>query len=278
MRTIATNIDETTFEAMMLKCDELNVNRSEYLRNLICKDVNPVVETEPKISMLDRLKQAFGTSDITVVKSQMKSRVRRNFDKNDVWIPLEAHKKPYLNCFIRNNMIMGHGKKDKVYPTRWSIDEVLMVRELFLLQHQFLNKHIGSIVTVCNKQKQSVQRMCWNIESGNLEELIKDYKSQFTLLNFGKLKGKIIVNGIDSKIPTSLAKEMISIVTNSSNYEVVIWDLQRTYSKYDAFYIRAICENYCNPHLLRLLESKQETHIENNPSKRRNLIRNGGMI
>ena len=59
---------------------------------------------------------------------------------------------------------------------------------------------------------------------------------------------------------------------------MVIWDLQRTYSKYDAFYIRAICENYCNPHLLRLLESKQETHIENNPSKRRNIIRNGGMI
>lgn len=64
MKSVGTSIDEVTYEVMLKKCNELGVNRSEYLRDLICKDldiVEPSRETSESenSSILDRLKQAF---------------------------------------------------------------------------------------------------------------------------------------------------------------------------------------------------------------------------
>lgn len=64
MKSVATSIDESTYESMLKKCNELGVTRSEYLRDLICKDLD-IVETSRETaesknsSILDRLKQAF---------------------------------------------------------------------------------------------------------------------------------------------------------------------------------------------------------------------------
>lgn len=64
MKSVGTSIDEVTYEAMLKKCNELGVNRSEYLRDLICKDLDIVEPSREKAesknsSILDRLKQAF---------------------------------------------------------------------------------------------------------------------------------------------------------------------------------------------------------------------------
>lgn len=124
-------------------------------------------------------------------------------------------------------------------------------------------------------------KLIWNIrETKNFDSVLTKYKQNLQKARFTIKDGNLCVNKVDTNISVKMAIEWIQILVNASKKQAKILELQKANPSINPDMIRIVCDSYDNPKLNKLLKenSKKKMFVENNPSKRRNIIANGGLI
>lgn len=131
-----------------------------------------------------------------------------------------------------------------------------------------------------NIEYQFFGKLIFNLRhTNNFDSIFKKYHSNLEKAKFSIKNNMLCVNKTNTNIPLATAKEWIAIMANANNKQSKIMDLQMEHKDIDKNMIRIVCDSYDNTQLIKLLKNvKKNTFIENNPSKRRNMIRNGGLL
>ena len=126
-------------------------------------------------------------------------------------------------------------------------------------------------------------KLIYNIrETNNFDNILETYHKSLSDAVFRVKNGVIYVNNTNTKVSNEIASEWVQILANSSKKQEKILEIQKQYGHLNKDMIRIICDSYNNPKLNTLLSFSKninnKSFVENNPSKRRNLIQNGGVM
>lgn len=133
-------------------------------------------------------------------------------------------------------------------------------------------------------EREKVYRLIHNIrENPVLKKIIGTAKNVFvTNKDFDKQNNILTINGSVTHIPIHQAKSWCdAYINNGKDKDVFIWELQKRFPEINRDCIAILLYNVSNNELHDVLkEDKKDVgdFVENNPSKRRNLIMNGGLI
>ena len=185
--------------------------------------------------------------------------------------------KLYNNPILRGSDLLSKTTSNKGYRhTHWNIDNILLIREYLEDNPNPSHKKINSWAEYINKSARSLQRLIYTLQEGILDEVISDFKSKMECIEFGIINDYVYMNGRKSTLTIKDAKEIVILISNNGFKEETVWNLVNVYSYCESLEVRVICENWDNPTLLRLLKNNNNSDfVQNNPSKRRNMIRNG---
>ena len=138
--------------------------------------------------------------------------------------------------------------KKRIYSNRFKITSELQERFTFSRQ-------------LCNK-------LIWNIEEGNFDELIDEYNSRnYTYEN--KIN-RLYIDGEDTGLTIEKCNLIIDCLVNDGNKQGAINRLIKNYPTTKPKYIRILGEEYNNINLMKVLKKQvKKVEKENNPQKRR---------
>jgi hypothetical protein len=287
MKTIATNIPDRDFEIFEKRVDELGISKSDYIKKLVYDDIgikHGILKPTSNNGMLGRLKKVFGVVEEpkTVPKKVKQSRNGRS--PNSIWNPTQTDRKATKGeIILKGERIMSrHLNSLKKSYTAFLLDinEVLFLDEYYTKQGHFIKRDIAFIGDFLNIRSEStVKTYMAYIVDGVFDKIINEFKSKMDKITFTCTSdGKIAMNNGLTSINVNSAREIIAIVENKGFSERLVLDLQKAYDYAPSLEVRIICENYNNSQLLNLLRQPNKNVVLNNPSKRRNVIRNNGVI
>lgn len=296
MKTIAGRVSDETHKLLMEKCEELGLNQSQYITKLVHKDLgveSKVLKPEHQTGkgILSSLKKAFGVKtepmnncDMPSVKTHKAHHKRnKNSSKPDsIWIPPKVAKKEYKGELIhigeKIRVIHTHTSKNSYNDLKATMSEVSIINEVYKSKNHFKIMDVNEFKKAFHLKASTLGKLLWNVKEGNFENLIATYKNEISNMDFAlsDIGNFIEINGRTADISISVARDIVTIMQNANNHEVKIWELQQGYRYLDPYHVRVIGDNYDNPKLLNLLKDEPLIEVVNNPSKRRNLIMNGG--
>ena len=285
MKTLCGRVDKKTYDLLQQKCDEMGLNKSQYISSLIRKDLEleKDIITEPKIEtgMLSSLKKAFGVTEIKIPNVKTKPKRIKNSPKPEaIWIPPHSARKEYKGKLkhIGEKITAQHinSAKNSHSDLRITMSELLVINEVYQINKEFKVKDIKEFQKIFHLKKHTVQQLLWNLMESNFDEVISEFKKEIANVKFdiAGVGNFIVMNGRMSELTIQSAKEIVSIMQNANRHEIKIWELQQSYRYNDPLHIRIIADNYDNSDLLNLLKNTTLVEVVNNPSKRRNIIRN----
>lgn len=208
-------------------------------------------------------------------------RIKNSPNPNAIWIPPQSARKEYRGklTYIGERISAQHINSIKKSHTDLKIrmSGLLVINEIYQINKEFKVKDIKEFQDIFHLKKHTVQQLLWNLMESNFEEIISTFKKEIADVKFdiADTGNFIAMNGRMSDISISSAREIVSIMQNANRHEIKIWELQQSYNYNDPLHIRIIADNYNNPNLLNLLKQTPTVEVVNNPSKRRNIIRNG---
>lgn len=273
MKTVSTSISDDLFEMLAEAVDEAGVSQSDYLRNIIKFDLEPVnMRVEENVQrnstgILSKLKKAFGVSEVEV--EAVENRGGWSTDANAIWTPSETYRKPYNDLKVYHDTIKVRTNHNAFKSMSISVTQMLCLNEFYKNNGHFLNRNLRDFGMVFGVSDATLKRFVANLMEHELDDIIEEASFvNVDLLDIVKM----------SRLSFKEINEICGMVANEGfSYEYVL-DLQKMYSNHDSYAIRVICENYDNKNLHRLVEIKKKPFVENHPSRRRNLIRNGGIL
>ena len=267
MKAITTNIPDEQIDLINSRCKELGINRSEYLRRLVFNDIN-IIKPKPKrqSSLLQKLKAEFGVTDEIAPKRTWKK------GRDEIWEPAERYSVPYHIGEVYFDEIRTFSGKGALRPLSISLSELLMLHEFLSKHAHFTNGDLKRFKELLGISDYTIKRVCANLINGDFDGVVLNEISNDT-------NWDIFYNMLcKSLLSFDEVERICDMVANKGFSYSYVFNLQKMYSNYDSWFIRKICENYDNKLLHKLIKVQKETFVENNPSKRRNLIRNGGLI
>jgi len=286
-KTIATNISDRDFELFEKRVDELGMSKSDYIKQLIFDDIGikqSILKPVNNDGLLEKLKKAFGVVEEpkTTPKKVKQSRNGRN--PNSIWNPTQTDRKAVKGeIILKGERIMSrhiNTIKKSYTPFLLDINDVLFLDEYYTNQGHFIKKDIAFIGDFLNIRSEStVKKYMAYIVDGVFDKVIDEFKNKMDKITFTcTVDGKITMNNDLTSINVNSAREIIAIVENKGFSETLVLNLQKAYEYTPSLEVRIICENYNNSQLLDLLKQPNKNVVLNNPSKRRNVIRNNGVI
>lgn len=125
-------------------------------------------------------------------------------------------------------------------------------------------------------------RLIYNLQyNDEFNKLLDDFEDNFSNVDFDSKSGLLQIDGEMTYVPLHQAKAWCDFyINNHKSKEELLWSLQRRFREYERNHIACIILNITNNDLNKLwsgLNVKSE-FVENNPSKRRNMIKNGVLI
>lgn len=122
-------------------------------------------------------------------------------------------------------------------------------------------------------------KIIYNIREHSFDKILHKYYESIKKVKFELEDGYLKVNGEKTKVTKSKANEWIQLMFNSNRKQKTILNIKNTNKTFSKTLIHVICDNYDNNGLLDIIKPDEKGEfIENNPSRRRNLIRNGGIL
>lgn len=290
MKVINGRVSNETYNLVEKKCETIGLNKSQYVTSLILKDLGlkKEVPKQQSESMLDKLKKAFGVNDKQVVqlctppKKEHKKEFMRYRSPNAIWKPSETVKKNNAKMWDREykfnyetGLIEWKSSNGVTYKV-CSLNELLIIHEC----NPVYRKEVVQLRKQLNKHPadNSFARLIDLYQNGIFNEIISIFKTNVLKCKFKSYFNKLWFMGTESTITVSTAKELVSIIENKGFSEVLVYKLCKSYPSCNPVEVRIVCENYNNSQLLDLLNQTNKNVVLNDPSKRRNLIRNNGVI
>ena len=223
-------------------------------------------------------------STIENLKKQMEDKpiekIKKSTSKSieGLYEPSEANKSNWDNLRLGDNTIEYINKRNAKCTIPLSIYELDLIREKDM--NSISKKGYYKLCELLPVSPNTIAKAIYNIrENTELTHLLdllhtKVKNCRFEVTKDGYLKiGKQI-----TKIKKELAREWCLQCQNDGNVHEKIYDLHKAFPNIDKMQIKIVCENYDNSVLLDLLKEDKKIFIENNPSKRRNIIENNGGI
>lgn len=292
LKIVNGRVSKETYDLVEKKCKDMGLNKSQYVTSLILKDLGLEKEL-PKTkqqneSILDKLKKAFGVADDQVVQSctptvkTPKKEYTRYRSLNAIWEPSETVKRSHSNMedrkyyFDYETGLIEYKAPNNVCYKCCSLNELLILQEC----NPIYRKDVVALRKLLKKHPadNSFAGLIYQYKNGMFDEIISNFKNNVGNCKFKIYSNKLWFMGVESTITVSTAKELISIIENKGFSEVLVHKLCKSYSAFNEVEVRIVCENYDNTQLLSLLKEPNKNVVLNNPSKRRNVIRNNGVI
>ncbi len=267
MKGLSVSVADNVYDSVKSRAKSLDVTVSEYLRELISKDLETAPKPTNSMSLLDRLSSVFGATIKPVELKQVE-------EPSLKWVIPKSFQKPYYNLFLRREMLFGNGDNNHIYCTYWNINDILYLKEAITYEPLFPGdaKIFGNIF---DKSAQGVTRMIWNIQEGYLDQVIDDFKSKMGEIDFAAIEqhhsfsNLLVMNGEVTNMSIRTARELVDLMNVNGYSESTIWHTIKSYPNNDSLEVRVVCENFENGQLLRLLHEDTGVVFENNPQKRR---------
>ena len=280
---ISADINIGLYNALNKKCEELNISKSEFIRKSLAESLGFLEknDTSPKSNILDNLKKAFNSNDIELIENDVKIplKLKHHQKDNDIW-KLSNSRLDRVKNYKERKFFLDYdtgiikysiNNGSKGYPT-CSLNEVLVFEECSPITYRDV-RNVKKILGWSHDKNPQIY--LW--QQGVFNNIISDFKVKVTDCNFKIVNDSLRIMGEKTYIPSNTVKEIVNIIGDKGFSELLVYRLCKSYNQYNELYIRIICENYDNPELLKLLKNDDTAFVENNPSKRRNMIRNGGL-
>lgn len=216
-------------------------------------------------------------------------KVKRDYsrkNKEAKWkITMESAKEKYHNLRLKPHFGVKYDSKDgkRTYDLYYDMFDIFYIKSL-LSSNNFTNRDFDNLLNH-NKHQWTVKNLSqiiYNIcENHTLQKLIIETRKFFTTNNtFDESNGMLKINDVNTHISVEQAKEWcIAYMNNGKKKDEFIWNLQRRFPEIKREFITMIIYNHNNSDLYELWkEEEKPIFIENNPSKRRNIIRSGGIV
>lgn len=269
MKNLSVAVTDEFYCSVKSRTKELDVSVSDYLRDVISKDLETVSvkPIDESMSLLDRLSNVFGATITTVQPTKVDNSLTK-------WSIPKTFQKPYYNLFLRREMLYGEAVNNHVYCTHWNINDILYLKEAITYE-PFVPGDAKLLANILNKSSQGVTRMVWNIQEGYLDQIIDEFKGKMSEIDFDSIEqhhsfsNLLTMNGEVTSMSIQTARELVDLMNVNGYSESTIWHTIKSYPNNDSLEVRVVCENYDNGQLLRLLHEEKGFVFENNPQKRR---------
>ena len=204
-------------------------------------------------------------------------------DEDDFEVLPKTAKKLYKNVELLPTGELEYGSRNsrRKYKLNYDIYDVLYVasvsgnKNFKMLDFKRLHEKNGW-------ERHSLYKLIYNIrENNDLINIINEAQSVLMKpKSFSKENDVLYIDNVDTEIPVHLARDWCNVfMNNNKSRDVYVWELQRKYTHLNKDYVAIIIYNHSNDSLLDVLKKEKNTgFVENNPSRRKNLIMNGGMI
>ena len=224
----------------------------------------------------------------TVSANEIKTTSRSNRpllkDEDKFKILPSSSKVLYNNITLLPTGELQHGseKSRRKFLLKYNIYDLLYIKSLSD-DDGFTMKDFRSIYEDNPKwSRLDLYKLIYNIRNnGELKKIMENARAVFEKdMKFTKKNDILYINGVNTEIPVHQARDWCNVYINSNkSRDVYIYELQKKFVKINKDYVAIIIYNHSNDELLDVLKKeKTNAFVENNPSKRKNLIMNGGLI
>lgn len=209
-------------------------------------------------------------------KKQKKQKKKKNKQQNELFQPNEFNMKLWANLTLMGDEIQYIDGRNSRCTVPLSIYELEIIREAN--QHTILRKDFNELDKLLPVSYHTISKAIYNIrENPEFEELFQNLHNQILNCKFQLSdSGYIKIGKTTTPIKKELANEWVVQSQNTSHLQKLIYNIQKSNPDIEKMQIKIICENYKNPKLCDLLKENKKQFVENNPSKRRNMLRNRG--
>jgi hypothetical protein len=213
------------------------------------------------------------------VKANIKHKNKGKKNTTNIYIPNKQLRTEWKNLKLEDNGdIINYGRRKFRLPI--SLNDLLYIIECDN-KGTLERDEARNLMRRYHINTTTFGKIIYNIrKTKNFDSVLTKYKQNLHKARFTLKNGYICVNKADTNISMKTANEWIQILANTDKKQAKIIELQKANVDINPDMIRIICDSYDNPKLLKLLKDNESNHmfVENNPSKRRNIIANGGLL
>ena len=247
------------------KFDEIDKKMDKIMEQLSSKhlDVSNLKTKKPALNHQDSKKQ-------TGVKARKRKGNDEKFEPADyskvIWKKLKLMDNGEIVAKTRSNYRLPVDVYDLLY--------IIECEESGLSHGEFkeLYKEFES-------NNNTMGKIIYNIREHSFDKIVHKYYESIRKVRFVVKDGYLKVNGETTKVNKSKANEWVQLMFNSNRKQKTIREIMNANPKIPKNVIHLVCDNYDNNKLLTLVKPVDKGQfVENNPSRRRNLIRNGGIL
>ncbi len=121
-------------------------------------------------------------------------------------------------------------------------------------------------------------KLIYNIRKDNFKDILIKYYDSIKKVTFEFEDNCLVINGEKFNISKKTVNDWIHLMFNSNRKQKSILNIVSGNPDIEKSIIHLVCDNYDNSKLLDILKDDDEVFVENNPTKRENLIMNGGIV
>ena len=220
--------------------------------------------------------------DETTKKKGRRTVTRRKYKPEDPYVVKEQGKEYYNKIIIQKAGGLVH--RDKIgrdHDLPFNINEACYMR--YRIKNNFTHKDFNDLSKKYGWYPVTLNKLIFNLqENKKFNTLLDDYNEMIkTKTRFGSNGGCMVIDGLKTNITVKDAHSWCETAINSNkNIHEYILKLQKSIPNIDQQHLYDIVYNYNSNDLCSIFKkhaSKRTDFVENNPSKRKNLIMNGGI-
>lgn len=232
-------------------------------------------------------KTSTNTKGLRKTPSVPNHKTKRILDDNDKYVNKNEYtKKLYHNLKLNDDgtLIYTTKNKNRQFTLPYNIQDILYINNI-------INKEdftMGDFRKLLKKNRldwneMNLKKLIYNIqENKSLKNIISDMITKIETSEFDKVGDYIKINSYLTNITPTQAKNWCDAYMNGDETkEDFIWNIQKRFPEHDGMCIRVIMYNIDNNELMETWKVEKDMNdiwVENNPSKRRNIIMNGGIM
>ena len=240
-------------------------------KHISSSNSKPIKNTK-EVKNKTKTKKKSKSNKIKTVKKSSRSK------GNDTFQPTEYSRKHWDNLILLDDYrIKENSRRGFILPV--DLNDLLYLIECDTPKMTY--NDYKELMVKYDSNPNTFGKIIYNIREGKFSNVLKTYRDclKNTKFSIHPVNDTIRINKVNTTVRKEQAREWIDIIINSSNKEEKIMNLQMENKNIPKMYVRTICDSYNNKDLLECVKAEpSEPFVENNPSRRRNLLRQGGLI
>ena len=176
----------------------------------------------------------------------------------------QSYHKPYTDLVVGHGGVLYSSNNQRL---SFTIQDVINLRDK-IYSNKYTN--LSDLKDGFDFSRQLFNKIVWNIEEGNFDELIDEYNSRnYTYEN---IMNNLYIDGENTGLTIEKCNLIVDCIVNENNKQECVNRLIKNYSSTKPKYIRIISEEYNNINLSKVLKKEvRKVDKVDNPQKRREL-------